>query len=81
VDASTLEGTWEEILQHTDQLAGQHVRVIVLPTPDPAPESLAKLLQHRVGRVCFAPADLSENTETAFADLLIEKHNALNKTL
>lgn len=27
-----LEGTWEEIITHADELAGQRVRVTVLPT-------------------------------------------------
>jgi hypothetical protein len=40
-----LEGTWEEILAHADELAGQRVRVTVLPpepkaaAPNQSPES------------------------------------------
>lgn len=30
MEPSTLEGTWEEILQHTAELAGQRVKVIIL---------------------------------------------------
>lgn len=35
MELSTLEGTWEEILQHTAQLAGQRVRVTIL-TDEPS---------------------------------------------
>ncbi len=35
MEPSTLEGTWEEILQHTAKLAGQRVRVTIL-TPEPS---------------------------------------------
>jgi hypothetical protein len=35
MEMTTLEGTWEEILQHAPQLAGQRLKVIVLP-PYPA---------------------------------------------
>lgn len=32
-----LEGTWEEILTHADELAGRKVRLIVLPADADAP--------------------------------------------
>lgn len=31
METLTLEGTWEEILQHSDYLAGQQVKVTILP--------------------------------------------------
>ena len=35
-----LEGTWEEIVTHADELTGRRVRLIVLPTePEPSPET------------------------------------------
>lgn len=34
-----LQGTWEEILAHSDELAGREVRVIVLPTQTEAKDS------------------------------------------
>jgi hypothetical protein len=35
-----LEGTWEEIVTHADELSGRRVRLIVLPTePELAPET------------------------------------------
>ncbi|NLC56529.1 MAG: hypothetical protein GX774_06815 [Armatimonadetes bacterium] len=32
--ALELEGTWEEILEHADELEGRRLRVTVLPAPD-----------------------------------------------
>lgn len=29
-----LEGTWEEILEHADELAGKRVRLVVLPVDE-----------------------------------------------
>jgi hypothetical protein len=83
VDTLTLEGTWEEILQHTATLTGQRVRVIILPSPTPTPaaDSLAHRLHNRVGQVCFSPADLSEKAGTAFADILVDQHNTLGNNL
>jgi hypothetical protein len=38
-----LEGTWEEIAAHADELAGQRVRLIVLPSEsEPAQENASK---------------------------------------
>ena len=31
MEQNTLEGTWEEILQHSAKLAGQRVRLTILP--------------------------------------------------
>jgi hypothetical protein len=73
-----LEGTWEEILLHASELSGQRVRLTILTDPvssRPLTESLDKLLQGRVGRVCFQPSNLSERTGQAFADLLAAKYN------
>ena len=46
-----LEGTWEEILTHGDELAGRRVRVIVLPGNNTAEReqelsTAASLLKH-----------------------------------
>jgi hypothetical protein len=55
MEATTLEGTWEEILQHAPQLAGQRVKLTILsqsaptePTatpPLPSPQPAATLEQ------------------------------------
>ncbi len=72
------EGTWEEILQHASELAGQRVRLTILTAETanlPVEENLGKLLQGRVGKVYFEPSNLSEHTGEAFAELLENKHN------
>jgi hypothetical protein len=57
-DLLELEGTWEEIVAYSDKLAGQRVRVIVLPnkpqssstqTPTPLSHSTAESLLKYAG--------------------------------
>ncbi len=72
----TLEGTWEEILQHSADLAGQRVRLTILPdqsSKHPTTQTLDKRLKGRVGRVNFQPSDLSERVGEAFTELLETK--------
>jgi hypothetical protein len=52
-EPTTLEGTWEEILARSDELAGKRVRLTVLPGPGAAgpspvyrPASGRSLLRH-----------------------------------
>lgn len=76
-----IEGTWEEIAQHADSLAGHHVRVEVLepetavPPADglPAPRNLADLLGDYVGAVKGTGEALSEGTGGRFGEYLEEK--------
>ena len=73
MEQQTLEGTWEEILQHSAELAGQRVRVTVLPDPTSNSSTTLTLdqkLKGRVGRVNFQPSDLSERVGEAFTELL-----------
>ncbi len=37
----TFEGTWEEVVQHADELAGKHVRVTVLAETSAGQPNLA----------------------------------------
>ncbi|MFK0733103.1 MAG: hypothetical protein ACFKPT_25190 [Gloeotrichia echinulata GP01] len=65
----TLEGTWEEILQHSAELAGQRVRLTILPHQSsnyPTKPTLDQTLKGRIGRVNFQPSDLSERLGEAF---------------
>jgi len=65
----TIEGTWEEILEHNAELAGQRVRLTILPdqsSNSAATETLEQKLKGRVGRVYFQPSDLSERVGEAF---------------
>jgi hypothetical protein len=64
-----LEGTWEEILQHSAELAGQRVRLTILPhqsSNTSVSDTLEEKLKGRVGRVNFQPSDLSERNHDAF---------------
>ncbi len=73
MEQQTLEGTWEEILQHSAELAGQRVRVTVLPdqtSNSSTTLTLDQKLKGRVGRVNFQPSDLSERVGEAFTELL-----------
>ncbi len=73
MEQQTLEGTWEDILQHSAELAGQRVRLTILPDQSSnllTTETLAQKLKGRVGRVNFQPSDLSERVEDAFTELL-----------
>ena len=76
MEQQTLEGTWEEILQHSAELAGQRVRVTVLPdktSNSSTTLTLDQKLKGRVGRVNFQPSDLSERVGEAFTELLDNK--------
>lgn len=56
--AQSIEGTWEEILQYSNELTGQRVKLTVLPqqnSPNSNQESLAQKLRGRVGKVNFHP--------------------------
>ena len=73
MEQNTLEGTWEEILQHSAKLAGQRVRLTILPNQSSnssTPETLDQKLKGRVGRVYFQPSDLSERVEEVFTNIL-----------
>lgn len=75
-ETTNLEGTWEEILQHSAQLAGHRVRLTILPDQSlnsPTTETLEQKLKGRVGRVYFQPSDLSERVGEAFTELLNDK--------
>jgi hypothetical protein len=75
-----IEGTWEEIMSHADELAGHRVKVIVLDegqvsSPDPDADSLYERLKDRVGQVSFSvPQDLSSRTVYYFGKAIEEKH-------
>ncbi|WP_373530263.1 hypothetical protein [Nostoc sp.] len=78
MEQQTFEGTWEEILLRTSELTGRRVKLIILTneTPsDASTDTLDKLLQGRVGQVNFQPANLSERTSEAFADILSAKYD------
>ena len=74
-----IEGTWEEISQHADTLAGHRLRVEILerePAAVPAngaPQNLAELLGDYIGAARGAGEALSERTGERFAEHLAQK--------
>ncbi len=79
MEQQTLEGTWEEILQHSAELAGQRVRLTILPNQSsnrPTKLTLEQRLKGRVGRVNFEPSNLSERVGEAFTELLDSKDSS-----
>ena len=59
MDYRTIEGTREEVLEHSDELAGCHVKVIVFE--EKTPQSLAEVLEGKIGILEFdVPANLHQ---------------------
>ena len=76
MEQQTIEATWEEILQHSAELAGQRVRLTILADKyfnASRTETLDQKLKGRVGRVYFQPSDLSEEVGEACRELLDAK--------
>ena len=80
------EGTWEEIntqlAAHQEELRRyRRVRLIVVPQEGPMEtqnetkqQTLAERFAGRIGRLSFEPADLSERTKEAYAELLAKEY-------
>ena len=83
MEQQTIEGTWEEILEYNAELAGQRVRLTILPdqsSNSSTTETLDQKLKGRVGRIYFQPSDLSERVGEAFTELLdLKDSSALNQ--
>ncbi len=78
MEYQTIEGTWEEILEYSGELAGQRVKLTVLPpqtSSDSNQETLAQKLRGRVGKVNFQPSDLSERVKETFTEILAQKNH------
>jgi hypothetical protein len=79
MEQQTLEGTWEEILQHSAELEGQRVRLTILPhqsLKSSTTQTLDQRLKGRVGRVNFQPSDLSERVGETFTEILEAKDSS-----
>ncbi|MEM9567017.1 MAG: hypothetical protein AAF974_01820 [Cyanobacteria bacterium P01_E01_bin.34] len=73
MDYRTIEGTWEEVLEHSDELAGHHVKVIVLQE-ESKPQTLAEALKGKIGLLEFdVPEDLHQRTGEVLTDILDDK--------
>ncbi|WP_337175178.1 hypothetical protein [Paludisphaera sp.] len=64
MDRGTIEGLWEEVTRHADQLVGRRVRVTVLDDPAP-PESGTRPPDPILGIFNDAPDLLDEVVEEA----------------
>ena len=65
------------------KLAGQRVRLTILPNQSAnssTPETLDQKLKGRVGRVYFQPSDLSERVEQVFTNILDDKDQTVWKS-
>lgn len=74
-----LEGTWEEIVAHADELKGCQVRLVVMkPQADQEDESKQRSLPKEwdglVGTLSFGPDDLAEHSEEYFGQIVEEKY-------
>jgi hypothetical protein len=76
-----LEGTWDELAEHADELRHhKNLRLIIEPDDEPKDESngvqqtLAERFAGRVGQCSFEPSDLSERTGEVYAELLAKKY-------
>lgn len=69
----TFEGTWEEVVQHADELAGKHVRVTVLveaPAVQPnlaMQEALRKVAARNHGKPLTSGVDTQQMLREARA--------------
>ena len=77
METQTIEGTWEEILQHSPKLSGQRVRLTILSSTVKPPLKLDQLLHDRIGVVNFQPDDLSDRTHSAYSEALQLKYSNL----
>ncbi|MBN4003322.1 MAG: hypothetical protein V7K67_01775 [Nostoc sp.] len=76
MEQQRLEGTWEEILQHTAELEGKRVILTILPSlssNDSPKLTLDQTLKGRIGQVNFQPSNLSGRVEEAFTEFLENK--------
>jgi hypothetical protein len=78
----TLEGKWEEIVQHSAELAGHRVRVLVLPETAANEMTLDKALEGYVGKYSSpAPHNLSDLVEEIWGESVEEKHRKRQERL
>ena len=78
-----IEGTWEEILSHAEELAGHRIKVIVLdelqsPSSNPDTNNLYERLKDKIGQVSFPVLqDLSRRTGYYYGKALEEKNRGI----
>ncbi|MCX6382799.1 MAG: hypothetical protein NT023_25520 [Armatimonadetes bacterium] len=81
-EAILLEGTWEELLSHAEELRGKRLRITVLPNAasplnrneEPPSLSMTDFLSDFIGCVEGSGANNSEEIGVKYAAHLVEKH-------
>ena len=76
-----LEGTWEEIVAHSAELAGRRVRLVILPdAPDPESSEALKILNpslHFFSCEDFINQDQTTDDFSNRADIFLTKCNTV----
>ncbi len=86
MEQKTIEGTWEDVIQRSDELAGHRVRVIVLDSPPPSSAVPEDLLDREFMAYCAREADeqvtleqvlqATSKIEDSMSRVLIEEERA-----
>jgi hypothetical protein len=86
-----LEGTWEELSAHADQLKGRRLRVIVLPPETGASDvSVNEAALREAAMRLFAQSDAvarepgkpsADSQENAFSEIVAEKYRKMGLKL
>jgi hypothetical protein len=82
VSQQVLEGTWEEILQHAEELSGKHVRLTIVDESSVQPgdelpieeRPLSELLEGLIGAIdSREPFTPPKRKRDAFGEAVVEK--------
>ncbi len=77
----TIEGTWEQVLQFADALAGKRVRVLVLDSltvPSHAPNEATNMVEYLgdlIGCLELPGPPYAEDVSEVFSEIVMEKHS------
>jgi hypothetical protein len=86
MSAQILEGTWEEILHHADELTGKRIKVYILGTDEVAenglderkgesqPQNLAEYLNGYIGALQADGPNPSSEVGESFDRIMVEKY-------
>lgn len=70
----SIEGTWDELLQHAAEFQGKKLRLTVVADEQPEPQNLADFLGDFIGCIDGSEENFSEDTGEKFSAYLVEKH-------
>jgi len=84
-NALVIQGTWEEIASHADELSGRDGLVLIVPanadsgTSAQTAMDLAEQMKDYIGSIDLGDANLSEDTGEKFTKLLVQAHRQERK--